>query len=70
MNFLSGFKGIRAGRAFALLAVVFVLTFGVLGALVVLDQPRVINAPPPLQEPTVPGLNPYPRPARNPQQVQ
>jgi uncharacterized protein HemX len=69
MNFLSGFKGIRAGRAFALLAVVFVLTFGVMVALVVLDQQRVINATSRLQDQTVPEIIRYQRLARNLEQL-
>ena len=69
MSSLFGFKSIRAGHAFALLAVVFVLTFGVMVALVVLDQQRVINATSRLQEQTVPEIIRYQRLARNLEQL-
>ena len=69
MLFLSGFRGIRAGRAFALLAAAFVLTFGVMVALVVLDQQRVLNATSRLQDQTVPEIIRYQRLARNLEQL-
>lgn len=69
MRFLSGFKGIRASRAFALLAVVFVLIFGVMVVLVALDQQRVIEATTRLQDQTVPEIIRYQRLARNLEQL-
>lgn len=69
MSFFYGFKGIRAGRAFALLAVLFVLTFGITVGLIVLDQQRVINATTRLQEQTVPEIIRYQRLARNLEQL-
>lgn len=69
MSSLFGFKSIRAGHAFALLAVVFVLTFGLMVTLVVLDQQRVINATSRLQEQTVPEIIRYQRLARNLEQL-
>jgi len=69
MSSLFGFKRIRAGHAFALLAVVFVLTFGLMVTLVVLDQQRVLNATSRLQEQTVPEIIRYQRLARNLEQL-
>ena len=69
MSSLFGFKSIRAGHAFALLAAVFVLTFGLMVALVALDQQRVLNATSRLQEQTVPEIIRYQRLARNLEQL-
>lgn len=69
MNTLSSFSGIRAGRAFATLAVVFVLSFGALVALIALDQQRVVDATTRLQEQTVPEIIRYQRLARNLEQL-
>ncbi|MDP3437988.1 MAG: GGDEF domain-containing protein, partial [Azonexus sp.] len=69
MRLFAGLKGIRAGRAFALLAIIFVLAFGGTVALVVLDQQRVINATTRLQEQTVPEIIRYQRLARNLEQL-
>ena len=69
MGVFPGIKGIRAGRAFALLAMVFVLTFGVMVALVVIDQQQVIEASIRLQEQTVPEIIRHQRLARNLEQL-
>ena len=69
MSLLTGFKGIRAGRVFSLLAALFVLTFGIMVILVVLDQQRVIDATTRLQEQTVPEIIRYQRLARNLEQL-
>lgn len=69
MNLLPGIKSIRAGRAFALLAAIFVLTFGIMVALIVLDQQRVIEATTRLQEQTVPEIIRHQRLARNLEQL-
>lgn len=66
---LNGFKGIRAGNAFALLAVVFVLSFGALVALIALDQQRVVDATARLQEQTVPEIIRFQRLGRNLEQL-
>lgn len=68
-NTFSGFKGIRAGRAFALLAALFVLTFGAMVVLIALDQQRVLDATTRLQEQTVPEIIRYQRLARNLEQL-
>ena len=69
MDLLPGIKSIRAGRAFSLLAAVFVLTFGIMVALIVLDQQRVIEATTRLQEQTVPEIIRHQRLARNLEQL-
>lgn len=69
MNLLPGIKSIRAGHAFALLAAVFVLTFGIMVALIVMDQQRVIDATTRLQEQTVPEIIRHQRLARNLEQL-
>lgn len=69
MSILSAFKGIRAGHAFALLAAIFALTFGIMVVLVVLDQQRVLEATARLQEQTVPEIIRYQRLARNLEQL-
>ncbi len=68
-SLLTHLKGIRAGRAFALLAIIFVLTFGIMVVLIVLDQQRVINATARLQEQTVPEIIRFQRLARNLEQL-
>jgi diguanylate cyclase (GGDEF)-like protein len=66
---LAALKGIHAGRAFGLLAAVFVLIFGIMVALVALDQQRVLEATARLQEETVPEIIRYQRLARNLEQL-
>ena len=58
-------KGFRAGVAFALLAIVFVVTFGVMVGLLWVDQQRVIDTADRLQDKTVPEIIRYQRLARN-----
>jgi diguanylate cyclase (GGDEF)-like protein len=65
MSRLARFKGYRAGMAFALLAMVFVVTFGVMVGLIWVDQQRVIDTADRLQEKTVPEIIRYQRLARN-----
>jgi len=69
MNAFAILKGFRAGRAFSLLAVVFVLSFGAMVLLIGLDQQRVIDATSRLQEQTVPEIIRYQRLARNLEQL-
>jgi diguanylate cyclase (GGDEF)-like protein len=57
-------KAIEAGRAFAMLAAVFVLAFGVAVVLLSLDQGRVIEATSRLQDQTVPEIIRFQRLAR------
>lgn len=66
---IPGFKGVHAGQAFGFLAAVFMLVFGVMVALVVLDQQRVLEATARLQEQTVPEIIRYQRLARNLEQL-
>lgn len=66
---IRGFRGIRAGRAFALLAILFLLTFGGTVLLVVLDQQRVVEATSRLQQQTVPEIIRFQRLARNLEQL-
>lgn len=65
----SGFKGIRAGRAFALLAALFVMIFGAMVVLIGLDQQRVLDLTTRLQDQTVPEMIRYQRLARNLEQL-
>ena len=58
-------KSYRAGVAFAMLAVVFVVTFGVMVGLLWADQQRVIEIADRLQAKTVPEIVRYQRLARN-----
>jgi len=69
LGIFPGLRGIRAGRVFSLLAGLFVLTFGVVVVLVVLDQQRVIESTRHLQEQTVPEILRYQRLARNLEQL-
>lgn len=62
-------QGVRAGRAFALLAVLFVLTFGATVVLVVNDQQEVMEAATRLQKRTLPEIIRYQRLARNLEQL-
>jgi len=62
-------KAIQAGRAFAILAAVFVLAFGVAVVLLSLDQQRVIEATSRLQDQTVPEILRFQRLARNLEQL-
>ncbi|RIX48976.1 MAG: GGDEF domain-containing protein [Rhodocyclales bacterium GT-UBC] len=66
---LRGLKQVHAGRAFGLLAAIFVLILGVMVALVALDQQRVLEATARLQEETVPEIIRYQRLARNLEQL-
>ncbi|MDP3540823.1 MAG: GGDEF domain-containing protein [Azonexus sp.] len=66
---LTGFKGVRAGRAFALLAALFVLTFGIMVVLIAIDQQRVLDSTTRLQEQTVPEIIRFQRLARNLEQL-
>jgi diguanylate cyclase (GGDEF)-like protein len=65
----SGLKSIRAGRAFALLAALFVMTFGATVVLIGLDQQQVLDATTRLQAETVPEIIRYQRLARNLEQL-
>jgi len=65
MGRLPPVKSYRAGVAFAALAVVFLVTFGVMVALLWLDQQRVIDSADSLQARTLPGIVRYQRLARN-----
>jgi diguanylate cyclase (GGDEF)-like protein len=62
-------KAIEAGRAFAMLAAVFVLAFGVAVVLLSLDQGRVIEATSRLQDQTVPEIIRFQRLARGLEQL-
>ncbi|HEX6736034.1 MAG TPA: GGDEF domain-containing protein [Azonexus sp.] len=62
-------KTFRAGVAFALLAAVFILTFGIMVGLIWADQQRVIETAARLQEKTVPEIIRYQRLARNLEQL-
>ncbi len=62
-------EGVRAARFFALLALVFVVCFGAMVALLALDQQRVIETTSRLQEQTVPEIIRYQRLARNLEQL-
>lgn len=62
-------KGVQAGRAFALLAGLFILAFGAAVVLLALDQQRVIDANSHLQEQTVPEIIRFQRLARNIEQL-
>lgn len=68
-NSFSGFKGVRAGRAFALLAILFVMIFGAMVVLIGLDQQRVLDSTTRLQDATVPEIIRYQRLARNLEQL-
>ncbi|MFZ2269738.1 MAG: GGDEF domain-containing protein [Azonexus sp.] len=69
LDIFPGMRGISAGRVFSILAALFVLTFGVVVVLVVLDQQRVIEATRHLQQQTVPEIIRYQRLARNLEQL-
>lgn len=58
-------KGMQAGRAFALLASIFVLAFGTAVVQLALDQQRVIEANDRLQQQTVPEIIRYQQLSRN-----
>ena len=62
-------KGVHAGRAFGLLAAVFVVAFGLAVLLLAADQQRVVEANDRLQERTVPEIIRYQRLARNLEQL-
>jgi len=69
MNAFGQLRGLRAGQIFLWLAVVFVLCFGIMVALVVIDQQRVVEATGRLQDQTVPEIIRYQRLARNLEQL-
>jgi diguanylate cyclase (GGDEF)-like protein len=62
-------KAVQAGRAFALLAALFVAAFGAAVVLLALDQQRVIDATSRLQDQTVPEIIRFQRLARNLEQL-
>jgi diguanylate cyclase (GGDEF)-like protein len=62
-------KGVHAGRAFGLLAAIFVIAFGLAVLLLAADQQRVVDANSRLQERTVPEIIRYQRLARNLEQL-
>ena len=62
-------KGLYAGQAFALLAGIFLVAFGIAVLLLGYDQQRVIDANSRLQESTVPEIIRYQRLARNLEQL-
>lgn len=64
-----GMQHLRAGRAFGLLAALFVCSFGLMVILVVLDQQRVLESTSHLQTQTVPEIIRYQRLARNLEQL-
>lgn len=66
---IKAFKAVRAGRAFAFLAALFVTAFGAAVVLLALDQQRVIEATNRLQEQTVPEIIRFQRLARNLEQL-
>lgn len=66
---IAAFKAIHAGRAFALLAALFLVAFGGAVALLALDQQRVVDATSRLQEQTVPEIIRFQRLARNLEQL-
>lgn len=62
-------KAIQAGRAFALLAALFLFAFGLAVVLLSLDQQRVVEATSRLQDQTVPEIIRFQRLARNLEQL-
>lgn len=62
-------KGVHAGRAFGLLAAIFIVAFGLAVLLLAADQQRVVEANDRLQERTVPEIIRYQRLARNLEQL-
>jgi diguanylate cyclase (GGDEF)-like protein len=62
-------KAIQAGRAFALLAALFLFAFGIAVVLLALDQQRVVDATSRLQDQTVPEIIRFQRLARNLEQL-
>ncbi len=62
-------KGMHAGRAFGLLAFLFLVAFGAAVVQLALDQQRVIDVTSRLQEQTVPEIIRYQRLARNLEQI-
>jgi diguanylate cyclase (GGDEF)-like protein len=69
LTFLPRLSGLRAGHAFGFLGAAFMLAFGIMVALVALDQQRVLEATARLQEQTVPEIIRYQRLARNLEQL-
>lgn len=66
---ITALKAIRAGRAFALLAALFLVAFGIAVVQLSLDQQRVVDATSRLQEQTVPEIIRFQRLARNLEQL-
>ncbi|MBT9520238.1 MAG: GGDEF domain-containing protein [Dechloromonas sp.] len=66
---IAALKAIRAGRAFALLAALFLVAFGIAVVQLSLDQQRVVDATSRLQEQTVPEIIRFQRLARNLEQL-
>lgn len=62
-------SGVHAGRAFGLLAVIFVVTFGLAVILLAGDQQHVVEATGRLQDKTLPEIIRYQRLARNLEQL-
>jgi diguanylate cyclase (GGDEF)-like protein len=62
-------KAVHAGRAFGLVAALFLIAFGAAVVLLALDQQRVIEATSRLQEQTVPEIIRYQRLGRNLEQL-
>ena len=69
MNILFPSHGIRAGRAFSLLAILFILTFGSTVALVVIDQQNVHDVAERLKKQTMPEIIRHQRLSRNLEQL-
>lgn len=66
---IAALKAMHAGRAFGLLAVLFVVAFGIAVVLLAVDQQRVVDATSRLQEQTVPEIIRFQRLARNLEQL-
>lgn len=66
---IAALKAIHAGRAFALLAALFLLAFGIAVVLLAFDQQRVVEATGRLQDQTVPEIIRFQRLARNLEQL-
>jgi diguanylate cyclase (GGDEF)-like protein len=66
---ITALKSIQAGRAFALLAALFLVAFGVAVVQLALDQQRVVDATSRLQDQTVPEIIRFQRLARNLEQL-
>ena len=69
MRFILPSHGIRAGRAFAQLALLFIILFGVAVVQLVIDQQRVEDAAARLQKKTMPEIIRFQRLSRNLEQL-